>query len=82
MMSSVRYSGTVIKYDVEKGFGFIKPKDSSIKQDIFIHFAEIEVGVDAFKKLRPNEEVNFVMHTTNRGLAAKDLKRGEIDGNY
>lgn len=67
------FRGEVIKYNVEKGFGFIRVIDKVIKEDAFIHFSEIEPGIDAFKKLLPGDMVSFKLKRGPRGLMASDL---------
>jgi CspA family cold shock protein len=67
-----RHRGTVIKYNVERGFGFIAVEGK--REDAFIHYKDIDPGVDAFKKLLPGDSVEFDIENGNRGLVAKNLQ--------
>lgn len=73
-----RYKGTVIKYHVERGFGFVRVLDKKIQEDAFIHFSQIETQDDSFKKLLPDQMVEFNLQRGDRGLVATDLKM--LDG--
>lgn len=81
-----RMKGVVISFDVLKGFGFIKPTfeicedgevKTQIKSDIFIHFRDIvsdnEKGV---RKLMQDEEVEFDAYKSEKGIVARNLKKG------
>ena len=72
-----RFTGRVIKYNVERGFGFIEVNDRTFQQDAFIHFSEIDKGSSSFKKLLPDQAVEFSLVKNDRGLVATDLKRCE-----
>lgn len=67
------YEGRVIKYDVERGFGFIRVVNSRINEDAFIHFKDIEPTQSGFKKLVPEDVVTFELHRGEKGLSAKNL---------
>lgn len=69
-----RIRGDVIKYFVEKGFGFIRVHDKTIQDDAFIHFSEIHKEIDGFKKLIPGDLVEFDLHRGHRTLVASNLK--------
>jgi len=63
--------GNVKWFDIEKGFGFIKPEDGS--KDVFVHRNNVE-------DLRPNEGleddelVEFEIEETPKGLNAVNVK--------
>lgn len=63
-------TGCVKWFNIEKGFGFIKPEDGS--QDVFVHFKEIQC--EGFKSLSPNDIVSFVAVNTPKGIAAHNVK--------
>lgn len=54
--------GTVKFFNTEKGFGFIKPSDSS--EDIFVH----ESGL--IDKIRENDKVKFDVERGKKGMNA------------
>ena len=54
--------GTVKFFNSEKGFGFIKPSDSS--EDIFVH----ESGL--IDKIRENDKVKFDVERGKKGMNA------------
>lgn len=90
---SEKENGTVIKYMVEKNYGFIRPDNPAFKDDVFIHVHEIEPEKDCFKKLLHGERVQFELYRRNnergKGLVAKNLiiigdaidEEGDFNGN-
>lgn len=75
--------GQVIKWDVERGFGFLRvlslgedktgPKDE-IKHnmdDAFAHYSELRM--EGFKKLLSGQVVEFEAYRTQRGITAKEI---------
>jgi cold shock CspA family protein len=77
--------GTVIKWDVEKKFGFASIQKVekggefikedvivSQKQDAFIYHNEIVM--EGFRKLIPGQIVEFDIYRTNKGYSAKEVK--------
>ncbi|MBS0027659.1 DUF3825 domain-containing protein [Chitinophaga sp. 22321] len=63
--------GTVIFFSTSKGFGKITTTENP-KQEVFVHFSQIQ---DEAKILIENEEVEFDLESTTKGLSAKNLKR-------
>lgn len=59
--------GTVKFFNEEKGFGFIKPEDSS--QDVFVH----KTGL--IDRIREDDEVEFEVEQGQRGLNAVNVKK-------
>lgn len=61
--------GKIIKWDDEKGFGFIK--SSVINENIFVHASSF-----VEKRLRPavGDEVEFEVRQTNKGLQAEKVR--------
>ena len=59
--------GKIKRYHKTKGFGFIKTKD---QKDIFFHISEF---VDA--QVKVDEEVEFEVVKTNKGLKAIKVKK-------
>lgn len=58
--------GTVKFFNNTKGFGFIKPEDSS--EDIFVH----ESGL--IDDIRENDEVQFEVENGRKGLNAVNVE--------
>ena len=63
-------SGTVKWFNEVKGFGFVVTEDG---QEIFVHYSGI-LG-DGFKTLAENDQVEFEIHDTPKGLQARNVKR-------
>ena len=59
--------GTVKFFNVSKGFGFIKPDDSS--EDIFVHSSGL------IDDIRDNDRVEFDSEQGQKGLNAVNVKR-------
>ena len=60
--------GKVKWFNSKKGFGFISREEGD---DVFVHFSEIQE--DGYKTLEENEEVEFEVEETDRGLQAKGV---------
>ena len=58
--------GTVKFFNTTKGFGFIKPNDSS--EDIFVHSSGL---IDEIKE---NDQVEFSTERGKKGLNAVDVR--------
>ena len=70
--------GKVLFFNTQKGFGKIST-DESTPQEVFIHFTEV---LNDAKILLENEEVEFEVETSNKGLSAKNLNRIIDRGNW
>jgi cold shock CspA family protein len=85
------FTGTVIKYDVERSFGFISVDCEEIKDDAFIYYTDIEPEKEGFKKLRQDQIVSFELYkktdlverdgeeVSEINYAAKNLLIGESE---
>lgn len=71
--------GTVIKFFNEKGYGFIKADDKSIKDDVYVYFNQIRSNEGKSRKLSQNQEVTFDLYASKKGLIAKNVICGEIN---
>jgi CspA family cold shock protein len=60
--------GTVKFFNETKGFGFIKPADSS--EDIFVHASGVKEGT----KLRKDDKVIFTTSQGKKGVNAVDVE--------
>ena len=58
--------GTVKFFNETKGFGFIKPDDSS--EDIFVHSSGL------IDKIRENDNVEYDMERGKKGMNAVNVK--------
>lgn len=63
--------GKVLFFNIQKGFGKILTYEE-VQREVFIHFTEI---IDDAKILLENEEVEFEIENSSKGLSAKNLKR-------
>jgi CspA family cold shock protein len=58
--------GTVKFFNDSKGFGFIKPSDSS--EDIFVHVSGL------IDEIRENDKVNYEVERGKKGMNAVNVK--------
>ena len=61
--------GKVKWFSNAKGYGFIT--DDEKGRDVYVHFTDIKMN--GFKSLNENQQVNFELTTTPKGLAAKEV---------
>lgn len=61
--------GKVKWFNAEKGFGFISQKEGS---DIFVHYSQI--AQEGYKTLEENQEVEYEVIETPKGLQARNVK--------
>lgn len=64
------FKGTVIKYSVVEGFGFIKT--NAVDQDLYVNCSDI---ISLPRELAVGDSVTFVLGRNNKGVAAKRVKR-------
>jgi CspA family cold shock protein len=62
--------GTVKWFNSEKGYGFISQEKGP---DVFVHFSAIEGS--GYRNLEENEQVEFEVNRTDKGLQAAKVKR-------
>lgn len=62
--------GTVKWFNDQKGYGFITPEDGSA--DVFVHHTSI--GMDGFKTLSENQQVEFDVVKSDKGPKASNVK--------
>lgn len=62
--------GLVRRFNQEKGYGFIKDENG---KDVFFHYSVIQM--DGFKTLEENDEVEYEVEQTEKGLKATFVKK-------
>ncbi len=62
--------GKVIRFNKKKGFGFIKSCDD---KDVFFHYSAL--GMDGFKDIAVESEVEFDVLETEKGLRASNVRK-------
>ncbi|EEM8097878.1 TPA: cold shock domain-containing protein [Salmonella enterica subsp. enterica serovar Wyldegreen] len=66
---TTKITGLVKWFNLEKGFGFITPKDGS--KDVFVHFSAIQSN--EFRTLNENQEVEFSVEQGPKGPSAVNV---------
>jgi CspA family cold shock protein len=64
-------TGTVKWFNSRKGFGFITPAEG--EKDVFVHFSAIKVDENEFATLNENDEVEFEVKQSEKGLEAQNV---------
>ena len=62
--------GKVIRFNKNKGFGFIKTSDD---KDVFFHYSELVR--EGFKDIAVGSDVEFDVLETDKGLRAANVKK-------
>lgn len=62
--------GKVIRFNPDKGFGFIKTDDG---KDVFFHYSALVM--DGYKTIDINARVEFDVEETEKGLRASNIKK-------
>lgn len=62
--------GKVIRFNKNKGFGFIKSNDD---KDIFFHYSSLVM--EGFKDIAVGSDVEFDVLETEKGLRADNVKK-------
>ena len=60
-------SGTVKFFNMDKGFGFIKPEDGG--KDVFVHISAVQAS--GLQSLSENQNVTFDLEEDQRGKGPK-----------
>ena len=70
--------GVVVKFDADRGFGFIRPDGApdGSSRDIFVHVSEVE----GRKNLRPGQRVSYRVTQSEKGPAAVAVRPGSVLG--
>ncbi len=64
----ILYTGEVIWFHIERGYGFLSwEKDDQKQDDMFIHYSDI--AIDGFKLLKAGQMVTFTLGENNEGRA-------------
>jgi uncharacterized membrane protein YsdA (DUF1294 family)/cold shock CspA family protein len=76
-LPSTAQHGVIVKFDAEKGFGFIRPKNgSSGQEDVFVHVRNVE----GRRTLHAGQSVTYYLTRTDKGLAAVRVQPGSVLG--
>jgi cold shock protein len=67
----IRETGTVKRFNGERGYGFIRPEDGG--EDLFVHHTGI--AGTGFKYLVEGERVTFEAYPARRGVEARNVSR-------
>lgn len=62
--------GKVVRFNPEKGFGFIKSEDG---KDVFFHYSSL--AMDGFKTIDANSEVEFELVESEKGYRASNVRK-------
>lgn len=62
--------GKVIRFNKNKGFGFIKAAD---EKDVFFHYSDLVM--EGFKDIAVDSKVEFDLIETEKGLRANNVKK-------
>jgi cold shock protein len=73
----IRYSGTIKKFDSERGFGFIRPDDRTGPNSVFVHIKDAQAS--GIEQLRDGDRLTYELgpgrdgreRAVNLALAAK-----------
>ena len=70
--------GVVVKFDADRGFGFIRPDGAQEGggKDVFVHIR----NVPGHKSLHPGQRVRYYLMRTEKGLAAINVEAGSVLG--
>jgi cold shock protein len=63
MNEDKKFAGTVVWFNVKKGWGFIKQDHSDV--DIFVHYSDIVS--DGFRILKADQRVSYTTRLNNAG---------------
>lgn len=70
MPLSKRETGTVKRFDLRKGYGFIKPDSGG--EDVFFHFSAVQQ--EGFKSLAEGDQVSYRLVQDKYNTIAKDVR--------
>ncbi|MBD3353423.1 MAG: DEAD/DEAH box helicase [Candidatus Lokiarchaeota archaeon] len=68
--NTIRMTGTIKWFDDKKGFGFIKPDESS--EDVFLHRSALHS--DENRDMYSGDRITFLVQEREKGPAAQDVK--------
>ncbi|MFB6274144.1 MAG: TIGR03986 family CRISPR-associated RAMP protein [Salinibacter sp.] len=71
-----RQSGTVKRFDDDKGYGFIGPDEGCVSPgdgDVFVHHSDIKAS--GYQTLEEGDRVAYDVEETKKGLKALDVER-------
>lgn len=66
-MENITYTGSIIWFNVKKGYGFIDWSIDNVKQkDLFIHFSDL--SMTGFKTINAGQKISFELGTNKNGI--------------
>ena len=72
---NARNRGVVVKFDGDRGYGFIRPDGAPAKgADVFVHISDVAGG----GVLRLGQRVEYTLTRTEKGPAAVQVKAGSV----
>jgi uncharacterized membrane protein YsdA (DUF1294 family)/cold shock CspA family protein len=74
--SSAEQRGVVVKFDADRGFGFIRPDGATDQttRDVFVHVSE----VSRRRNLHPGQSVRYRVKLTDKGAVAVAVQPGSV----
>ena len=63
-------TGTVVRFDRRRGYGFIQPDDQG--EDVFVHYSNIQG--DGYKSLQEGQSVEFDIAPGRKGEEAQNVR--------
>ena len=72
-VSAARERGKVKWFNDAKGYGFISRGEG--KEDVFVHYSEIQAAKGIFKSLAEGDDVEFEVVNGQKGLAASKVTK-------
>lgn len=60
------HTGTVLRFNKIKGYGFIKPDVGD--EEVFVHFSQVEMA--GYKELKEGQRISYELEKGERGFFA------------
>ncbi|MDX2346938.1 MAG: cold shock domain-containing protein [Legionella sp.] len=66
----MQHTGTVIRFNKIKGYGFIKAETDN--QEIFVHFSEVQAA--GYKELKAGQHISYTLKQGEKGAFATHVQ--------